>query len=119
MRKLCNDWREELGLVRIVFGKFPYRKIFGKEIPTLYAYSSIISPKPKEYKEYHHLTGFWINELEEDYIPEQGLQDFLSEGDKPIYIGFGSIVGKEFNKLYDIVMESLRITGKRAILSSG
>lgn len=118
-RKLCNDWRVELGLEKILFGRFPYRKIHGKPTPTLYAYSSIISPKPKEYKEYHHLTGFWINELEGDYIPEQGLQDFLNQDDKPIYIGFGSIVGKDFKKLYDIVMESLRITGKRAILSSG
>lgn len=118
-RKLCNDWREELGLERVAFGKFPYRKLHGKEIPTLYAYSSLISPKPKEYKEYHHLTGFWINELEEDYVPDKGLQEFLEKGEKPIYIGFGSIVGKDFKKLFDIVMESLRITGKRAILSSG
>lgn len=43
----------------------------------------------------------------------------MNQGDKPIYIRFGSIVGKDFKKLYDIVMESLRITGKRAILSSG
>lgn len=118
-RKLCNDWREELGLERVPFGQFPYRKLHGKEIPTLYAYSSLISPKPKEYKEYHHLTGFWINELEEEYVPDKGLQEFLDKGEKPIYIGFGSIVGKDFKKLFDIVMESLRITGKRAILSSG
>ena len=48
--KLCNDWRVELGLEKTSFGKFPYRKIHGKPTPTLYAYGSIISPKPKEYK---------------------------------------------------------------------
>ena len=47
------------------------------------------------------------------------MQEFLEKGEKPIYIGFGSIVGKDFEKLFDIVMESLRTTGKRAILSSG
>lgn len=118
-RKLCNDWRQELGLKRVPVGRFPYRKLHGKEIPTLYAYSSLIAPKPKEYKEYHHLTGFWIKELEENYVPEKSLQEFLERGEKPIYIGVGSMVGKEFQNLFDIVMESLRITGKRAILSSG
>jgi UDP:flavonoid glycosyltransferase YjiC (YdhE family) len=118
-RKLLNDWRIEMGLQKIKPFVFPYRYLHGKEIPTLYAYSSVISPKPHEYSNEKHITGFWIEEKEENYQPDEKLANFLDSGDKPIYIGFGSAVGGDFDQALSIVLESLKKTNQRAILSAG
>jgi len=91
----------------------------GKPVPTLYAYSSILAPKPKEYVDHQHLTGFWIKELDQDWYPDETLLNFLSAGSKPIYIGFGSTVGGNFDRILRIILQSLKITGQRAILSAG
>lgn len=60
-----------------------------------------------------------VNENEKNYQPDKKLADFLKSGDKPIYIGFGSAVGGDFEQALSIVLESLRRTNQRAILSSG
>jgi UDP:flavonoid glycosyltransferase YjiC (YdhE family) len=118
-RKLLNDWRVEMGLKKIKPFKFPYRYLHGKRIPTLYGYSSIISPKPHEYGNEIYLTGYWIGEKENSYQPDKKLSEFLSAGGKPIYIGFGSAVGGDFDQALSIVLESLKRTNQRAILSAG
>jgi sterol 3beta-glucosyltransferase len=116
---LLSDWRNELGLKKIKPFCFPYRYLHGKEIPTLYAYSPILSPKPKEYSKEKYLTGFWVEEKKEDYQPDEKLVNFLNSGSKPIYIGFGSAVGGNFDQALTVVLESLKKTKQRAILSSG
>lgn len=118
-RHLLNDWRVQMGLRKIKPFEFPYRKMNGRQVPTLYAYSSILAPKPKEYGNHQHLTGFWIKELDEAWHPEEKLLRFLSAGSKPIYIGFGSTVGGNFDRILDIILESIKMTGQRAILSAG
>ncbi len=118
-RTLLNDWREEMGLPKIKLFQFPYREMNGKPIPTLYAYSPIIAPKPKEWNNNHYLTGFWINETAKEWEPDQRLKTFLDDGEKPIYIGFGSTVGGNFDKILDIVLESVKKTKQRALLSAG
>jgi sterol 3beta-glucosyltransferase len=118
-RKLLNDWRIEMGLPEIKPFAFPYRYLHGKEIPTLYAYSPIISPKPHEYGDEKYITGFWTYEKEENYRANQKLANFLYSGGKPIYIGFGSAVGGDFDQALSIVLESLERTNQRAVLSAG
>lgn len=118
-RRLLNDWRVQMGLKKIKPFEFPYRNMNGKPIPTLYAYSSIIAPKPKEYGDHQHMTGFWIKELDRGWSPDENLKLFLNSGSKPIYIGFGSTVGGNFDRIIRIILESVKITGQRAILSAG
>lgn len=118
-RTLLNDWRKEMGLSKIKLFQFPYREMKGKPIPTLYAYSPIIAPKPKEWDTDRYVTGFWTQEVSGNWEPDQKLKDFLHEGEKPIYIGFGSTVGGNFNRILDIVLESVKKTKQRALLSAG
>lgn len=47
-----------------------------------------------------------------------GSGDFPS-GEEPIYIGFGSTVGGDFDKILDVVLESVERTGQRVLLSAG
>jgi len=118
-RRLLNSWRTQMGLRKIKPFEFPYRKMNGKPIPTLYAYSHILAPKPKDYGEHQYVTGFWIKEMNQDWTPDEKLQQFLDRGTKPIYIGFGSTVGGNFNRTLKIIFESLKKTGQRAVLSAG
>lgn len=118
-RRLLNDWRKALGLPPIRPFSFPYRKLHGKPIPTLYAYSSMVSPKPTTWDENRYITGYWVFNTHSDWKPDKSLVDFLRAGDPPIYIGFGSAVGGSFEELFQIIDQSLRETGQRAVLSSG
>jgi UDP:flavonoid glycosyltransferase YjiC (YdhE family) len=44
---------------------------------------------------------------------------FLAEGSQPIYIGFGSIVIDDPKALTDTVLQALKLTGMRALISRG
>lgn len=112
-----NGWRAELGLPK--WAGRSYRTLFGRPVEALYAYGEALAPKPKEWGAHLHLTGFWPLEERAAAPMEKGLLRFLESGDPPVYIGFGSMVGGSFAELQDIVLESLKKTGQRAILSSG
>ena len=118
-RKLLGAWREEMGLASIRPFSFPYRSMQGKPIPTLYAYSPVVAPKPLSWDGNQYLTGYWVHHPETDWGPDQSLIDFLNAGRKPLYIGFGSVTGGDFADILEIVLESLRITRQRAVLSAG
>ncbi len=118
-RKLLNGWREDLGLPQIRPFSFPYRSLHGKPVPTLYAYSPLVAPKPSEWDENRYLTGYWVCDPKPDWEPDKALSDFLEAGSRPIYIGFGSMVGSSFGQILDIVLKSLCATKQRALLSAG
>jgi sterol 3beta-glucosyltransferase len=116
-KKELNEWRVGLGLEK--WNGHSYHAMFGKPVETLYAYSQFLAPKPAGWGEHLHITGFWPLR-EETYVPaDEGLMRFLEGGDKPIYIGFGSMVGGSFEEMRRIILESLKNTGQRAILASG
>lgn len=54
-----------------------------------------------------------------EYNPDRELAEFLAKGPPPIYIGFGSIVIDEPEKLTAILLDAVRATGVRAIISKG
>ncbi|HBE80598.1 MAG TPA: hypothetical protein DDW65_22860 [Firmicutes bacterium] len=118
-RKLLNKWRTTMGLGKIPPFCFPYRYLHGHPVPTLYPFSSLVAPKPADWDENRYICGYWFRESRTNWQPDQKLIDFLSAGSKPIYVGFGSMVGGSFEQLLDIVIASLRITKQRAVLSIG
>lgn len=38
------------------------------------------------------VVGFWFLDLKTNFKPSQELLDFIKAGDKPMYVGFGSII---------------------------
>ena len=53
------------------------------------------------------------------YTPPADLEAFLAQGPPPVYIGFGSIVIDDPQKLTQIIVEALAVVGVRAIVSRG
>lgn len=117
-KSLLNGWRTEHGLKK--WGLFSdYRKLYGEKVPTLYAYSEHLVPREPKWGEHIHVTGFWQGEEIADYQPDGKLQKFLDAGEKPIYIGFGSIVFAGMEKVQQAIYEAVKETGIRVIMQSG
>ena len=57
------------------------------------------------------------SDIDDVHEPSEDLLHFLHAGDPPIYIGFGSITGHDSSRLLKIVLDALKVTGYRALLS--
>jgi len=112
------ETRKLLNLSRAPFLP-PFNKMAKQGIPTLYGYSRHILPKPDDWSNTHHVTGYWFLDANDSWNPPHDFVDFLNAGDKPIYIGFGSMVNKDPEKVLATISEALSISGQRGVLSSG
>jgi UDP:flavonoid glycosyltransferase YjiC (YdhE family) len=89
------------------------------QIPILYSYSATVIPKPANWRDRHHVTGYWFLDAAADFVPPADLVDFLAAGSPPICIGFGSMTGRDPAATTAIVLDALEQTGQRGILLSG
>ena len=110
-RKPIDEWRRDVL-------KLPPLKN-QKPVKTLYAYSKAVVPVPGDWDESSVVTGYWFLDSPADWQPPQDLVKFLQDGAAPVYFGFGSMFMKCGKKKTEKVFESLRISGKRGILSTG
>ena len=53
------------------------------------------------------------------YEPSSVLTDFLAAGDKPVYMGFGSMVIENPNQLVEIIVAAAKLVNCRVLLQSG
>ncbi len=91
----------------------------GKAIPRLHAYSRHVIAKPPEWAGHEHLTGAWFLDQSKNWPPDDKLVRFLDAGTPPVYIGFGSMPSADAAGLTRSVLEGVRRSGTRAILSTG
>ncbi|ONI42154.1 sterol 3-beta-glucosyltransferase [Candidatus Epulonipiscium fishelsonii] len=84
--------------------------------PAIISCSNYIFNRPTTLNENIHQSGYFFLD-EDDYTPGEELQTFLSSGEKPVYIGFGSML-KENEKLQyaQIAINALQKVNKRGIL---
>lgn len=113
------DWREKKGMAPRKLEGNPKYELNGHIIPVLYAISPLVMPRPAAWGANIHMTGFWRDSRDVDFTPSPELAAFLAGGDKPIYVGFGSMVSGDMGETLNIVMEAIRQSGVRAILSRG
>jgi len=113
------DWREKHGMSPRKLEATPKYQLNGHTIPVLYAISPLVMPRPATWGENIHMTGFWRDDRDIDFTPSPELSAFLEAGEKPIYVGFGSMVSGDMGETLDIVLDAIRDSGVRAILSKG
>jgi sterol 3beta-glucosyltransferase len=119
-RPLTNTCRAEvLGLPPLSAAY--YWKIDWPSAPVhiLYAYSPSVIPKPPDWGDTQHVTGYWFLDEAQSYEPPLELANFLDSGPPPVYVGFGSMVDHEREETTRIIVEALKRTRQRAILLSG
>ncbi|KAM0286889.1 hypothetical protein ACHAO9_008014 [Fusarium lateritium] len=114
---IINAWRHTIDLEPIPFSEGPcLTETLG--VPFTYCWSPALVPKPADWPENIDVCGFFFREAP-SYKPEDALHQFLSSGPPPVYIGFGSIVIDDPEKLTATILEAVHATGTRAIVSRG
>lgn len=117
-----NAYRKELGLPELKENLVTY--LDKQKILDLYCLSQSLIPQPKDWRIHHKITGF-INipkEKRETHFLDQTtreLSEWLSSGDKPIYIGFGSNGVGNTEKISKILTEVLEKTNERILFCMG
>ncbi len=87
--------------------------------PMLYGFSEHVIPRPPEWHNDIHITGYWFLDPGSDWQPPAELVNLLAAGPPPVYIGFGSIITHQSEKLVEVALEALARTGQRGLLLSG
>ncbi|KAM0703866.1 hypothetical protein Q7P35_008871 [Cladosporium inversicolor] len=88
------------------------------KIPYTYCWSPSLVPKPRDWGHNIDICGFFLRS-EPLYTPPEDLARFLSLGDQPLYIGFGSIVIDDPRRMTDLILEATSRAGVRVIISRG
>lgn len=111
--------KEKLGLPRFPKSSGVLKTADGTPIPVLHAFSPSLIPPPSDWPAHAHTTGFWFLDKDDNWQPPEDLVSFLEAGPPPVYVGFGSISGKNPEKTTRIVVDAIQEAGLRAILATG
>lgn len=118
MAKPINKAREAvLGLPPL--SKPWYSEGHKTRIPIVYGFSPSVVPKPRDWGEWLHITGYWFLNPTPDWRPPSGLVDFLASGSPPVYVGFGSMNDRDRDRNTEIVLKALALARCRGVLATG
>ncbi|KAJ3678573.1 hypothetical protein LUZ60_002376 [Juncus effusus] len=118
IRGMINDFRKKRLKLR------PVTYLSGaqgstSDVPHGYIWSPHLVPKPKDWGPKIDVVGFCFLDLASDYEPPVELVKWLQAGDRPLYIGFGSLPVQEPEKMTEIIVRALEKTGQRGIINKG
>ncbi|CAG0937526.1 vancomycin aglycone glucosyltransferase [Thermoflexales bacterium] len=118
-RSADNIMRQQvLGVPKASF-RGPYGSERFKQNPILYGYSAAVLPKPTDWNERMHVTGYWFLDPVAEWTPPADLLEFLEAGASPVFIGFGSMTTRHPTEMTQTILQALARTQQRAILLSG
>ena len=80
--------------------------------------STILSHLDDWFLPHIHIPGYLFLDTAETYKPLATLTDFLSEGAPPFCITFGSMIHRDAERIYRIVLDTKEKTGNCAIVLS-
>lgn len=113
-----NGWRKKT----LNLHPLPLTGYFGQlgtsQIPIVNGFSQHVVPRPKDWNEHIHTTGYWFPE-ETHWQPPRDLLAFIEAGSPPVFIGFGSMPIQDSHRSTKIILEALKQTGQRGILHTG
>ncbi|WP_195948371.1 glycosyltransferase [Paraclostridium bifermentans] len=111
-----QHWKERFGRVPKNF-QSPYEKI-SKDHIAMVSCSNFVFPRPKDWNKNIYQSGYWFVEENKEYKPSKELEAFINNGEKTVYIGFGSVFDSdEKDKIVKIIIDALKKCGKRGIIS--
>jgi len=113
-----KDFRQDIDLPPVK--KYDFLKMTdGADIPVIHAHSEAVVPRPSDWPDSAQVAGYFFLDAQEEWLPPQELQDFLDADDPPVYIGFGSMAGRDPERLAGIVVEALQKADLRGIIATG
>ncbi|KAJ9134138.1 sterol glucosyltransferase protein [Pleurostoma richardsiae] len=115
---IVNKWRERTLNLEPVPMSEGARLLETLNIPFTYCWSPALVPKPRDWSSKINVCGFFFRSPPA-YTPPTKLEEFLNAGPMPIYIGFGSIVVDDPDRIIVMVLKAIKMAGVRAIISQG
>jgi len=88
------------------------------QTPILYGFSPHVVPKPADWGQHSHLTGYWILKNVDQQKPSRELVDFLQAGPEPITIAFGSTQSSKLGEIIDKIGTALSRCNQRGVIVS-
>ncbi|KAG0476923.1 hypothetical protein HPP92_013764 [Vanilla planifolia] len=118
IRGYINDFRKrKLKLCPIAYFSTYHGSI--SHLPTGYLWSPNLVPKPSDWGPLVDVVGFCFLNLGTKYQPSVEFMQWLQQGLKPVYFGFGSMPIKDAKKITFIILRALEETGQRGIIARG
>jgi sterol 3beta-glucosyltransferase len=117
-RNFDNKMRRELlGLSPLPFWGPSARQL--ERTPLYYAYSPAVIPRPADWPDRIHVTGFWFSDPPPGWRPPSDLVDFMKSGPPPVYVGFGSMPSGSAEDTLKLILKALELSRQRGVLLSG
>ena len=117
---VINEFRQQvLGLEKLPKSTSPIQMADDSPLTVLHSYSELVWPRPHDWPDTAHVTGYWFLDHPETWQPPAELLSFLEAGEAPVYIGFGSMAGRNPTRMADIVVEALQKANVSGIIATG
>jgi sterol 3beta-glucosyltransferase len=87
--------------------------------PILFGFSPCVIPRPGDWPESVQMTGYWFLEPGGEDGTDAALRRFIDAGPAPVYVGFGSMIAGDRDRLATATIDALEMTGGRAVMASG
>ena len=114
---LAPFWKQKYGKLPPGFGQ-PFEKHTTARTPALASCSEFVFLRPADWHPHVHQAGYWFVEEPGPYQPSPELSAFLAAGEKPVYVGFGSMFDKgDTETVGRTVVEALVLAGKRGVIN--
>ncbi len=109
-------WKSRYGRLPKPFG-MPFERHSDVRHPALSSCSNHVFDRPGDWNPHVHQAGYWFVEETKAYQPSPELAAFLAAGEKPVYLGFGSMFDRaDTERVGRMIIEALTLAGKRGIL---
>jgi UDP:flavonoid glycosyltransferase YjiC (YdhE family) len=99
--------------------KDPVKVLNRRRTLLLDGYSPVVLPRPPDWGNWVHVTGYWFLDTPSEWPPPPGLVKFLQSGPPPVFVGFGSVPFPNPGATTDLVVRALTRAGQRGIVVAG
>jgi UDP:flavonoid glycosyltransferase YjiC (YdhE family) len=115
--ELVNRFRREtLGLPAQSYKE--YRRAAARSL-VVQGVSTQVVPHPSDWPPNIHSTGYWFLDHEPSFEPKPALAEFLAAGAPPVYVGFGSMTGRDPQRITRTIVDAMAPIGRRTVLQAG
>lgn len=118
MRFTINQFRNSIGLEPIRAGEKGAHLVHQHQVPFAYLWSPHILPRPEDYGAHVDVTGTIFNNDTGSYDPPADFLEWLDAGEKPVFVGFGSMIVEKPQELAEVILEAAIQSGTRVVLQS-
>ncbi|PKU24103.1 glycosyltransferase [Telmatospirillum siberiense] len=119
MRPAVNDViRAQLGLSPYPWSGPPYKRPSARW-PTLFGFSEHMVPRPRRWCDHARVSGYWFLDRDRMWQPPEDLAAFLEAGERPVYIGLGSMSSPRTRLALETTLRVIERSGRRAVVAVG